>query len=118
MAYRKRDDNMRVQRMSSFANEFDRYMEKHVPKASHIGFALQRAWENTASPHVLEHTDTVMFCKREKEPVVLVYVDDSTWAAELNMQKEFYRIKLQEILGRPITEVRFFVSRITALRKK
>jgi len=118
MAYRRSNDKLRTQKMVSFTDAFNRYVEDHVPKASLIGLELQKAWEESASPHVLEHTDTVMFCKREKEPVVLVYVDDSTWAAEITMQKEFYRLRMQEILGRPITEVRFFVSRITALRKK
>jgi len=104
--------------MVSFNDAFSHFVEEHVPKATRIGLELQRAWENIASPHVLEHTDTVMFSKREKEPIILIYVDDSVWAAELNMQKEFYRINFQEILAQPIAEVRFFVSRVTALRKK
>ena len=118
MTYKPRDNRLRSQETVSLSAEIDRFVERAIPKKARAGLELQLAWEKAASSNVLSHTDTVMFSKREKEPVVIVYVDDSAWAAELNMQKESYRLKLQDSLARPITEVRFFVSRITALRKK
>ena len=48
----------------------------------------------------------------ETEPrTVLIYLNDSAQAAELNMQREYYRIMMERELATPIKEVLFFVSR-------
>ena len=104
--------------MVSLHDELARCVDKLVPKNTRISFELQHAWEHIASPQVREHTDGIMFSKRDKDPVILIYVNDSSWAAELSMQKEFYRIRMEEELGKTVKEVRFIVSRIASLRKE
>ena len=120
--YTPHDDHLRSNKSVKLEEEISRYMEKLLPAQTRPGFELQHAWEKITSPETRKHTDTVMFSKRSKEAagketVIVVYVDDSSWAAELTMQKEYYRFMLEKELARPIVEVRFYASRITALRK-
>jgi len=113
-----RDDRLRARKAVSLNDELARYLGTLDPKTTQQTSKLQRAWEKVASPKVREHTDAVIFSKYDTEPIILVYVDDSSWAAELNMQREFYRIMMERELSQTVVEVRFFVSRNTALRKK
>jgi len=122
----KPDDNIKRTRKTISLNEaIEQYLGTLSPKATGHGFKLQQAWEKIALPQVRAHTDSVVFDKRGKgektdaQPVaILVYVKDSSWAAELSMQREFYRLRMEQELGRPVSEVRFLVSRIAALRKE
>jgi len=116
--YKQKNDRLRENKTVSLSEVVDAYIREHVPENARQLSALWRAWERTASDRVREHTDSVVYGKNNTPPVVLVYVDDSSWAAELSMQREFYRIRLEEELGRPVSEVKFLVSRKTFLRKQ
>jgi hypothetical protein len=70
-----------------------------------------------APPLMAEHTDSVVYSRRSAADEVLVYVDDAAFAAELSMNKEIYRLKMQEITGKQLADITFLVSRTTALRK-
>ena len=121
MTYKSKDNHLRIKKSINLGDELDSYVgriDSPIAEKGYKSYKLQNAWEHVAPREVREHTDTVLFDKHEKEPIILIYVDDSSWAAELNMQKEFYRIKMEDELAQPITEVKFRVSRITALRKK
>jgi len=115
--YTPQDNHLRAKKPVKLGEAISRYVETLVPAQARPGFELQQAWEKVTSPEVSKHTDTVMFSKRNEEPIVIVYVDDSSWAAELNMQREFYRIVLEKELSRPVAEVKFYASRTTSLRK-
>jgi len=80
--------------------------------------ALQGAWEDVADESVLAHTDNVINDKKRGEVVVVVFVDSAQWAAQLNMDKEYYRIELGHALERNLEEVRFVVSQKTGVRKE
>lgn len=100
---------------------------------------LLTCWHNVAAPHVLEHTDNVVYEKSsqkkakrlspervdikqkeqdEQNNVVLVFVDSSVYAAELSMDKELYRIRMQQETKKEISDIKFLVSRKTSLRKR
>jgi hypothetical protein len=81
------------------------------------GIRLQSAWEAIATPQALQHTDNVVFSTKAKESCVLVYVQDSHWAAELGMQKELYRLLLEKEYGQEIKDMKFLVTRKTAFKK-
>ena len=115
--YNRNDNRLRLRKPVSLDEAIHGWAEHNMPPSTHKIFELQRAWEAVAPPQVREHADSVVFSKN-KETVILVYVANSTWAAELNMQKEFYRIVMEDELGRPVEEVKFLVSRITSQRKK
>ncbi len=88
-----------------------------VPFKYKRSFSLKSDWEDIASENVLNHTDNIIYDKKNENEVV-VFVDSAQWAAELNMQKEFYRILLNRKSGKQITSVKFFVSKKASIRKK
>jgi hypothetical protein len=81
------------------------------------GIRLQNAWEAIATPQALQHTDNVVFSVKAKEACVLVYVQDSHWAAELGMQKELYRLLLEKEYGQEIKDMKFLVTRKASFKK-
>jgi hypothetical protein len=86
-------------------------------------------WQRVAAPELLTHTDNVVYenrsAKKHKEEqrellhknIVLVYVDSPAYATELSMNKELYRLRMQQETKKEITDIKFLVSRKTALRK-
>ncbi|MDR2196972.1 MAG: DciA family protein [Coriobacteriales bacterium] len=78
---------------------------------------LKAAWEEACGRQALEHTDNVTYSKRGQGTVILVYMDDSHWAAELSMSKELLRLKLTRALGQPIDDIIFEVNRRAALKR-
>ena len=75
-------------------------------------------WEKVAAPHLLEHTDNVVYDSKSKNNSIIVYVDSAAYANELTMDKELYRMKMQKEVKKEIADIRFVVSRKTALRKR
>lgn len=72
---------------------------------------LLACWQQSVSKRVKDHTDNVVYDTQSEETELLVYVDSAVYAAELSMDKELYRIKMQESLGKEIKDIRFLVSR-------
>lgn len=72
--------------------------------------ALETIYPKTA-PVFLEHTNNVYIMKRDGAAVLIVYVDDSIYAAELNAQRELVRLRLLELFGEELDEFRICVSR-------
>jgi len=75
-------------------------------------------WEKVASPHFLEHTDNVVYSSKSKDNTILVYVDSAAYANELTMDKELYRILMEKETKKEIKDIKFLVSRKSALRKR
>ena len=75
---------------------------------------LHHAWEKVAPAAALKHCDNILFSGRDKEPVILVYVDSSQWAAELSLQSEILRILIGQELKKTIKSIKFQVSRKAA----
>ena len=55
--------------------------------------ALETVYKNQA-PLFLAHTNNVYILKKDGVKTLIVYVDDSIFAAELNAQRELIRLKL------------------------
>jgi predicted nucleic acid-binding Zn ribbon protein len=102
---------------SNLKQEIERFLNTHQSKNGHTA-GLLNTWESVAQEAVLQHTDNVVYSKKSAQTEVLVFVDDASWAAELTMNKEVYRILMQEQLNKPIADIKFLVSRTTALRKR
>ena len=59
----------------------------------------------------LDHTNNVYIMKQDGVPTLIVYVDESIFAAELNAQRELIKLKLLELFGEQIEEFKIHVSR-------
>jgi len=83
--------------------------------------SLIQAWEKVAGEAVLKYTGAV-FYDRKNPDIVVVYTISSFHKAELEAEKEIYRLRLTEILRQKpmpeIKEVRFAVDRKTFLDKR
>jgi hypothetical protein len=71
-------------------------------------------WQQIVSPAIEEHTDNVVYSPRSKNNKVLVYVDSPAFAVELTMDKELYRLKLQQVIKKEISYIKFLVSKSKA----
>jgi ribosome-interacting GTPase 1 len=106
--------NKEVRRLGA---EADSFVLEHSSERFTRGMRLQKAWEAIAPPRALDHTDNVVFSVKAKKPCILVYVDDSHWAAELGTQKELYRILIEKETGWEIDDLKFYVTRKTMFKK-
>lgn len=72
--------------------------------------ALERVYGSTAQLF-LEHTNNVYIMNKDGVRTLIVYVDDSIFAAELNAQRELIKLKLLELFGEDIETFDIFISR-------
>ena len=72
--------------------------------------AIESVYKDTA-PIFLDHTNNVYIMKKDGVPTLIVYVDDSIFAAELNAQRELIKLKLLELFGEQVEQFEIFVSR-------
>ena len=72
--------------------------------------ALEKVYKDQA-PLFLAHTNNVYIIKKDQVKTLIVYVDDSMFAAELNAQRELIRLKLLELFGEDVEQFDIFVSR-------
>lgn len=59
----------------------------------------------------LEHTNNVYIMNKGGIPTLIVYVDDSIFAAELNAQRELIKLKLLELFDEEIEAFEILISR-------
>ena len=72
--------------------------------------ALELVYKSTAELF-LDHTNNVYIMKKEDIPTLIVYVDESIYAAELNAQRELIKLKLLELFGEQVENFEIHVSR-------
>ena len=72
--------------------------------------ALETVYKNQA-PLFLAHTNNVYILKKDGVKTLIVYVDDSLFAAELNAQRELIRLKLLELFGEDVADFQIKTSR-------
>ena len=107
----------RNQKISRLSKETTGFINTHSKKGLSQAVRLQNAWEKIASSQALEHTDNITFSNRLNKSTLLVYVDSSHWAAELESQKELYRILIEKETGYRVADLKFLVTRKTAFKK-
>lgn len=66
--------------------------------------------EATAALH-LAHTNSVIITDKPGVRTLIVYVDDSLFAAELNAQRELVKLRLLELFGEEIEDFKIYTSR-------
>ena len=74
-------------------------------------------WQKVVPQRFLDHTDNVVYSLRSKKTELLVYVDSNSCAAELSMDKELLRQRMQEELGKEISDIKFLISRKNPRKK-
>ena len=72
--------------------------------------ALEKVYGQTAELF-LAHTNNVYIMDKDGVRTLIVYVDESIFAADLNAQRELIKLKLLELFGEPIEEFEIYVSR-------
>ncbi len=83
-------------------------------RAHQVRARYQRALETVygeSTPLFLEHTNNVYIMDKEGVRTLIVYVDDSIFAAELNAQRELIKLKLLELFGEDVEEFQIYISR-------
>lgn len=72
--------------------------------------AIESVYRDTADLF-LAHTNNVYIMDKDNVKTLIVYVDDSIFAAELNAQRELIKLKLLELFGEQVEEFDIHVSR-------
>lgn len=65
---------------------------------------LKRAWNLSVDKRIAEHVTAVFVVPNTAASEVIVYVDSSIWATELNMQSELLRLNLNIELNKDVDE--------------
>ena len=72
--------------------------------------ALETVYRDTA-PLFLAHTNNVYIMDKQGVRTLIVYVDESIYAAELNAQRELIKLHLLELFGEDVEQFEILVSR-------
>jgi hypothetical protein len=72
---------------------------------------VKNMWRTVVDPIFLEHTNAVYIIEEKGKKVLIVYVDDSLFASELNARREMIRLKLLELCQEDVDEFKIYVSR-------
>ena len=72
--------------------------------------AIESVYRESAALH-LAHTNNVIITNKDGVKTLIVYVDDSLFAAELNAQRELIKLYLLELFGEEIDEFQIKTSR-------
>lgn len=72
--------------------------------------ALEKVYRDQAALF-LAHTNNVYIMNKDGMRTLIVYVDESIFAAELNAQRELIKLKLLELFGEDIEQFEIYVSR-------
>lgn len=120
---RKRESVILADEIGEYLGALKTSKEGHVQKtmstaAVKKSLNLLTCWQQVAPPRLLQHTDNVVYSTKSKDTEVLVYVDSAAYAAELSMDKELYRFRMQQETEKELSDIKFLVSRKTALRKR
>ena len=81
-------------------------------------YKVQHIWqvvvEICCRPHAqvfLDHTNSVYIIREDDQKVLIVYMDDSIFAAEINARREMIKLKILERFGEEIDDFRILISR-------
>lgn len=72
--------------------------------------AIEKVYRDQATLF-LAHTNNAYIMNKDGVRTLIVYVDESIFAAELNAQRELIKLKLLELFGEDIEQFEIYVSR-------
>ena len=79
-------------------------------KAARAG-KVKQMWRESVDQAFLDHTNAVYIVREHDEKILIVYVDDSIFAAELNARRELIKLKFLQRYNEDIAEFRILISR-------
>lgn len=85
--------------------------DESLAKKAHRAAQVRSMWEECVEPVFLNHTNSVYIIKEKEDKILIVYVDESIYAAELNARRELIKLKLLQNFGEDISEFRILISR-------
>ena len=92
-------------------------INSHTSAKLRRGITLQDAWEKIAPASVLSHTDNIIDGKK-KEGSIVIFVDTPHCAANLSMNKEYFRQMMEHETGFTISDIFFVVSKESSIHKE
>ena len=72
---------------------------------------VKQMWREAVVPVFLDHTNAVYIVREGDEKTLIVYVDDSMFAAELNARRELIKLKFLQKFNEEIEEFKILISR-------
>lgn len=72
---------------------------------------VKKMWRDVVDDVFLDHTNAVYIVNEKGGKTLIVYVDDSLFAAELDARRELIRLKLLDRHNEDIAEIRILISR-------
>lgn len=72
---------------------------------------VKQMWREAVDPVFLDHTNSVYIIREGDEKTLIVYVDDSIFAAELNARRELIKLKFFQRFNEKIDEFKILISR-------
>ena len=72
---------------------------------------VQDMWRGVVDPVFLDHTNAVFIIQEKGQKVLIVYVDESIYAAELNARRELIKLAFLEKYHEDLNEFRIVISR-------
>jgi len=106
--------------MLTIQEHIDDFLHEHTSSATRDALALRKAWEIVAGEKISSVTGAVFYDKKNPN-IIVIYTISSLHKAELEADKEIYRLMLTRKLRLadedPIEDVKFAVSQNKAMRK-
>ena len=107
--------------MDSLHSKLRAFLDRNVDARVSDAIKLREVWERTVGERIASYTGNVIYDKKDPN-IIVVYTGSSFLMAELQAEKELYRLMMSEALARqadsPLKEVRFVVSRNAAKEQK
>lgn len=75
------------------------------------GSKVRSIWASCVEEIILDHTNAVYIFKEEEKKIMVVYVDESIFAAELNSRRELIKLKIKTEHNEDIDDFRILISR-------
>lgn len=80
---------------------------------------IKKAWNKSVDDRIKKHVVAIFVVPNTDESEVIIYVDSPIWAAELSMQEDLIKLKLNVDLQREqIEKIRFIVSKEQYVNKE
>ncbi|MGI6106168.1 MAG: DciA family protein [Raoultibacter sp.] len=85
--------------------------DEEIAKKAHRAAQVREMWASCVDPVFLDHTNSVYILKEKEGKILIVYVDESIYAAELNARRELIKLKFLQTFNEDIEEFRILISR-------
>lgn len=95
--------------ISTLINEIDGDIS--LVKKAYRAAQVRQMWSCCVDEQILSHTNSVYIITDDDSKTLIVYVDDSIYAAELNARRELIKLKLLQDFQEDIQDFKILISR-------